>query len=134
MMPPPEQGISFNIGDIPPGDYTGIRVGIGLNSELNSTNPGDYAAGHPLSDNYWSAATGYIFSKIEGNADLNGDNNFSEGITYHSGANEFYQEKTFNKVIRVPEGGTVELQFKVDLQRCTGKRIRRFYGFSGDAH
>jgi hypothetical protein len=104
---------------IPAGTYKGLRMGIGIAPSLNATQPGDYRAGHPLTDNYWSWALGYIFTKIEGNADLNGDNNYDENakLTFHIGANALYQTRTFDINLVVADGAHQEIGLTVDLEK-----------------
>ncbi len=111
------EGVSFRIPDVPPGRYESLRLGLGLNEELNATQPGDYAIGHPLTDNFWSWAMGYIFFKIEGNADLNGDGEFTEKLTFHIGGDDFYHHLDFPGSIEVPSGGETDVVFEVDLRR-----------------
>lgn len=124
-----EQGIVLEIKEVPAGTYKGIKLGIGVADDFNMTQPGDYAAGHPLSDNYWTAASGYIFSKIEGNADLNGDGDFSEKLTFHTGASSLYNEKVFIQNFEVRQGSPLNLEFNVDLYRVLSKGPAEFLDF-----
>jgi hypothetical protein len=101
--------------NITPGTYDRIEMGIGLSPALNATQPGDYSAGHPLTDNYWSWATGYVFAKIEASADLDGDGVFTDKITYHIGKDDLYTRLTLDKQIVVAADGTAELDVTVDL-------------------
>lgn len=112
-----QAGIDISISDIPPGDYAGIRIGLGIDPDLNKTNTGDYTPGHPLSDHYWSAALGYVFTKIEGNADLEGNGDFEEKLTYHIGTDTYFRSKTFTKAISVENGQTNDLNFTIDLKK-----------------
>ena len=112
-----EEGVSIRIPDVPIGNYDGIQLLIGLTPELNATQPGDYEAGHPLSDNYWSWALGYIFFKIEGNGDLDGDGQFEEKLTFHIGGNELARPKSFNQKLVLEQGVDTELSFAVDLDK-----------------
>lgn len=112
-------GVSKAKADVPAGTYKAVEMGIGIAPALNGTQPGDYRAGHPLTDNYWSWALGYIFTKVEGNADLDGDGNFDENakLTFHIGANELYRTRTFEKNIVVRSGEPLSIPFEVDLRR-----------------
>lgn len=112
-----QQGIDISISDVPAGDYEGIRIGLGVDPDLNKTNTGDYTPGHPLSDHYWSAALGYVFTKIEGNADLEGVGNFEEKLTFHIGTDTYYRTKTFAKAITVEKGANTNLNFNIDLRK-----------------
>ncbi len=110
-----EEGVSISLSEVPAGLYKGIKLGIGVADDLNVTQPGDHPAGHPLSDNYWTAATGYIFTKIEGNADLDGSGNYDQKLTFHIGAGELYREKMFIEDIEVPASGLLNLNFSIDV-------------------
>lgn len=125
-----QQGITFSFKDLPAGRYKGIRLGIGVVNNLNSTHPGDYKPGHPLSENYWSAAMGYVFSKIEGTADLDGDGTFSEKLTFHSGANALYLEKNLLKDFEVGDGRITELDFSVDLYKVLVQSSAHYINFN----
>lgn len=109
-------GVRLTADNVPPGRYGGIRFGIGVSEKLNKTQPGDYAPGHPLTDHYWSWAKGYVFFKIEGNADLDGDEQFEQKLTFHIGTDEFYRTKNFERPLEVRSGEPMELTFNVDLQ------------------
>lgn len=109
-------GISLKV-KVPKGNYTALRMGLGVSPTLNATDPGNYTPPHPLDDNYWTAATGYIFSKIEGNADLDGQGTFAEKLTFHTGANSLYQEKTFNTNFTVGGNTPAPIQLDVDVRR-----------------
>ena len=60
-------GVRFRYQDVAPGNYDQVQFGIGLTPELNGTQPSNYQAGHPLTENFWSWARGYVFAKIEAN-------------------------------------------------------------------
>ena len=90
-------------------------MGLGLSPSLNGTQPGDYAAGHALSNNYWSWALGYVFMKIEGNADLDGDGEFTDKLTYHVGKDDLYKVLEFNQPIQIENGKAVTTNINVDV-------------------
>lgn len=112
-----EQGLTFTYDKIPVGVYSGIQLGIGIAPDLNATQPGNYAPGHPLDDNYWSWARGYVFSKIEGNTDLDGDGQFNDKLTYHMGADDLYQvvTYTFPTPLNLNSDEPLQLSFNVDM-------------------
>ena len=111
------QGKSTPSFILPPGTYTGIELGFGLSSDLNATIPPDYPLGHPLSENYWEAASSYIFFKFEGNADLEPNGEFSDKLTFHVGGNDNYRLLSFDKPITVEDEKELTLQFNIDLQK-----------------
>jgi hypothetical protein len=109
------EGLTINLDNIKPGVYTGVRIGLGLTGQLNATQPGEYEAGHPLSDNFWSWARGYVFAKIEANADIDGDGQFSDKLTYHIGSDDLFTTLEMPKSIVVKAGEPAQLNFTVDL-------------------
>lgn len=110
-----QKGINLSFDEIPPGKYDRIRFGIGVNPTLNDTEPADYQIGHPLTDNYWSAAAGYVFFKIEGNTDYEKDDVFDDKLAYHVGKNDYFRETSLDFSVVVPEGDNATLSFTVDL-------------------
>lgn len=125
-----QAGLTRTYTAIPPGEYVGIRIGLGLSPELNATQPGDYNASHPLAENYWSIAKGYIFSKVEGVADLDGDSNFETGLTYHTGKSDLYLEKTFNTAISIKAGEASAAQVVLDVAKILESGTGEFLDIS----
>lgn len=109
-------GLTLTLKDVPTGTYSGMVLGLGVSPVLNNTNPGNYTPPHPLGDNYWSWARGYVFTKIEGNADLTGSGSFTTPLTFHIGENAFYRQKTFDQPIEI-QNQDAQLALKVDLRR-----------------
>ncbi len=110
-----QEGVNIAIKDIPKGEYSGIKIGLGVPADLNATQPGDYNPPHPLDNHYWSWARGFVFAKVEGNADLDQDGTFEEKLTFHIGENDFYREKIIEQSIAIQENST--LNFTVDLEQ-----------------
>ncbi len=110
-------GISLTFEDVPAGAYSKLRFGLGVDPDLNKTTPGDYLPGHPLSDNYWSAAKGYIHSKIEGRSDTLSGAGFDNGITFHTGSDELYTILEFPVNLTIDNSLPDPLVLETDLQR-----------------
>jgi len=120
-------GESFNFYDIPPDTYTGVKFGIGVSPDLNANDPAYYEglnADHLLSSglDHWSGWNSYIFTKIEGFFDRDGNGTAGGGddneeITYHTGVNELYREKSINETIEILEGGSFTLPLIVDMDK-----------------
>lgn len=108
-------GITSAPISIPAGTYSGLKLGIGLTPELNSTQPKDYKSGHPLSENYWDDANSYIYFKVEGLTDLDGDGELANKLTFHVGSEVNYREMSFTKPFTVAEQGEVSLTFLIDM-------------------
>lgn len=111
------KGISTETATIPAGAYTGLRFGFGVSPQLNATIPPDYPLGHPLAENYWEDAKSYIFFKVEGNADLEPDGDFSDKLTFHVGGDNNYRELTFQQNFSVEKNGRLEIPLAIDLRK-----------------
>ena len=109
--------VPLSFAGVPDGYYTGLRFGFGVKPELNSRQPKDFAAGHPLhlENEYWLNWQSYIFSKIEGLVDLDKDNTPDAGLEYHCGSNAVYRIFTYNLEIKVEPGATATVE--IDLKK-----------------
>jgi hypothetical protein len=96
-----EKGVELVFKNIPIGNYTGFQAGIGVAPRLNATGPASYPPPHPLDENYWSWAAGYVFTKIEGNADVDNSEKFATKLTFHSGGDAYYKPVTWTKPISI---------------------------------
>ena len=112
-----QKGVTIRLEGVPAGNYGGLQMGIGVSPTLNKTQPSNYNTKHPLSDNYWSWALGYIFTRIEGTADADGDGRLTDKITFHIGGDPYYRTKEFDKSITIKAGEITKLNFAVDLRR-----------------
>jgi hypothetical protein len=124
-----QKGISFTIKNIPPGTYKGLKLGLGVSADLNALGPSSYAPPHPLDDNYWSWAKGYVFTKIEGNADLDNSGKFATKLTFHVGENEFFRKKVFLTDIVIKDKSSSNLTVDVDLHRVLAKSASDYLDF-----
>ena len=100
-----EQGFDWVIDDIEYENYNSITFRVGLSNEQNSTVPQDYPSSNVLSESgeYWSNWNSYVFVKIEGRIDLDGDGQ-SDSFALHLGGDD---------VSRVEVLGPLEGQEKV---------------------
>ncbi len=106
--------ISFN--DVPAGTYNSISFNIGVPPEVNRTVPAEYDPDHPLSNNgeYWVGWSSYIFHKIEGQMDSDGDNVLDAGIALHIGSDEAFRSLRIDREIIIDEGSE-EIGISFDL-------------------
>lgn len=88
-----------------------FNIILGVENNKNIRKPKDFPSTDPLSDagNYWDAWNSYIFTKLEGLMDKDGDGKFETGITIHTGGNEVLQNLTFTKnvVVNISEITTI---------------------------
>lgn len=113
------KGLILNLNSISSGDKSAFNFYIGVSSDLNSKKPKDYPTTNPLSEtsNYWDAWNSYIFFKLEGSMDKDGDGQYETGITLHAGGNEVYQIMNFSKSFSIKENETTPLSMELDLNK-----------------
>ena len=117
------KGSVSSFSRIPVGAYKFLKFGIGVPADLNKTNPSDYSTSHPLgadnSGEYWEAWNSYIFAKIEGQFDENGDGDINGddiSFAYHAGTDRVYQEIELDNIINLNAGETTKLDFELDVK------------------
>jgi hypothetical protein len=116
------KGTARSYESIPVGTYSGIRFGLGVNNELNKAETQeDYTAGEPLTLDFWSAWNSYIFSKMEGDFDMNGDGLYDDSTDFsyslHTGTNEGYNVITLNAPITVTANSDNVTKIVVDFEK-----------------
>lgn len=82
-----ENGYDYTLEFDEPGNYDQLRFNLGLTDAQNSTVPADYPSSSALSltGEYWSNWESYVYVKIEGRTDIDGDG-ISDGIALHLGS------------------------------------------------
>ncbi|MEM6726279.1 MAG: MbnP family protein, partial [Bacteroidota bacterium] len=112
-------GISLTFTDVPVGIFTGLKFGLGVKPDLNAMVPADFPSTSPLSDagNHWTAWDSYIFMKVEGRTDPDGDGQQFEGnFLYHTGGDPLFRTVTLDQTItltsEVNANAVVELEVK----------------------
>ena len=87
------RGITISYSDVPVGIFDAISFNIGVPPDLNQTKPADYNPSNPLSNNaeYWEGWSSYIFHKIEGKMDTDGDDDPETGIALHIGSDQAFR-------------------------------------------
>lgn len=119
-----EQGTVMSFSNVPVGTYNQLKFGVGVPADLNKTNPSDYSTTHPLgadnSGEYWEAWDSYIFAKIEGQYDVNGDGFDANDISfaYHIGGRpDLYKPIELDNNLLLKAGETTDLVFELDVER-----------------
>jgi len=124
-----ERGIELIFKNIPMGKYTGLEAGVGVAPRLNATGPASYPPPHPLDDNYWSWSAGYVFSKIEGNADLDNSGKFATKLTFHAGGDSFYKMVSWKKPLDISKE-SAEIVLTIDVKNMIWKDQNNFIDFN----
>ena len=112
-------GYTYQINGVPVGKYSGAEMAIGVPADLNRTTPAAYAATHPLAETseYWSGWKSYIFFKVEGVADLDGDGTFEQPIVYHGGTDDLLKTVQVSGDYDINEGLYNLVHFDFDLKK-----------------
>lgn len=92
--------LSIN-AEVDEADFKAIRLGFGVDSAQNETNPQTAPAGSALSSTqtgemYWSWLK-YTYQFIEGKYAEPGSENYYGAVLYHIGTNPLYYTRTYNK-------------------------------------
>jgi len=118
------KGTIINFDKVPVGAYKYLKLGIGVPSDLNRTTPLDYAENHPLgatNNREYSADSGsYIFAKIEGQYDKDGDGFNDNDLVFSynaSGQNDLYVPLEFEHTFTLNAGETTNLGFELDVRQ-----------------
>lgn len=95
------------------GNYTGIRMGYGVNPANNAKKPADFAAGTPLAQEveYWGGWNSYIFSKIEGQGDSDNDGQQDIFMLFHCGSDKVYRIYTYENAFTVAGNSGLTVNF-----------------------
>jgi hypothetical protein len=93
-----------------------FTMGLGVDSVQNAKKPKDYPSSNPLSDggNYWDDWNSYIFSKLEGLMDKDGDGRFETPFTIHTGGNSAFRVSN-RYLIEFDEADKADLKLTVDV-------------------
>ena len=105
---------------LPAGGYDKVKIGFGLDSLLNASDPVQFMPEEPLSaaqSMYWSWATKYRFVRIDAKANVSGSLGGADDIlvAYHPGADEFYGEREFVNPFTIAKKDTTTFSMKLDM-------------------
>lgn len=114
-------GDHYELGEVPNGKVTSIKFNIGVDTVNNHQTEENFtsrASDDPLAIQspvmHWSWNMGYIFAKVEGAFDSDGDGTPETGIEYHVGMDSMLRtvELTTDKEVT---GNSMELMIGVDF-------------------
>ncbi|WP_156026801.1 MbnP family protein [Sporocytophaga myxococcoides] len=99
----------YDLGQVPVGDYKGLKFAVGIDSVTNHADPTVYPTNNPLAIQspgmHWSWSSGYIFLMMEGSCDTTNTNTdvqtfgqFSHPLFYHIGMDMLYREVNLDNV------------------------------------
>jgi hypothetical protein len=111
-----ENSALLNIADVPKGDYTGMRLMIGVDSTRNVSGAQDGALS-VANSMFWSWNSGYIFIKMEGLHSSAMDGAFTYHIGGFSGPNNAIRERVLDfgsAVMMVSSDATPQVHLALD--------------------
>lgn len=90
---------SYNLGAWPSGKYKEIRFKVGIAGTTNRIDPSQAPTDHPLAkqtdrNNHWNWNAGYLYLRIDGQVDTNGDTIPDDEWAVHLGTKRFLREVT----------------------------------------
>lgn len=126
IVRPGDMPTSF--GEMEPGHVHMFNFSIGVDEATNTESgatgrqPSDFTdAAHPLAPQpegmYWSWASGYIFVKLEGEIDYDGDNQADTTFKYHLGVNDLRKDRSETFHSNMTAGEDFEMEMTIDLKR-----------------
>lgn len=122
-----EDNIEERTYDVPSGDYTALRFGLGVKPGLNAMDPNNFAANDVLNENeFWNADARYVFAKIEANADLENDGTFDTGLSYHMGSDALYTTITFTGDFTIDGNGDPQIVITSDMLKALSDGTNTF--------
>jgi len=107
-----ENGMTVSY-DYAESDLDQLTFNIGLDQTTNATVPTDYPSSSALSlaGEYWPGWQSYVFAKIEGMIDLDGDGVLEQPVALHLGSD------TANRILNTPDNlRSKDLNFVIDIE------------------
>lgn len=113
---------AFALGEAPSGMYTGIRYKVGIAGTTNHVDPSQVPAAHPLAkqtdrNNHWSWNAGYMFIRMDGEVDTDGDGTVDERWETHLGTPRVLMEVSLSRDFELIHGQDAEVSITADYGR-----------------
>lgn len=116
------KGYDYVIKGIKAGNYTSLKFALGVPKVSNDKTPADFPNSHILSNQseYWSGWKSYVFTKTEGQIDLDGDGSTETGFALHTGANDALRIIELPVNVSISEGKETTLNILIDIKKEFG--------------
>ncbi len=116
-----------DLGFIEEGHAHMFNISVGIDSATNTEDgstgvqPSDFMdpnapLGPQPESMYWTWASGYIFVKIEGEVDYEGDGTYDQVFKYHLGTNEFRKDRSAMVHADVSGGESLDMEMTIDFK------------------
>ena len=111
-----QEGTLIFRGELEQDEYT-ASFNIGVSPEDNAKEPADFPSDNVLSNaaEYWPGWSSYIFAKVEGFIDLDGDGDEETGFALHMGADDAFRSVTISDKMVLDENNT-KLYIDINLE------------------
>lgn len=111
----------YHFGTVPEGDYSSISFRIGIVGQDNRVDASQVPATHPLAkqtdkNNHWNWANGYIYLRLDGQVDTDGDGTVDETWETHIGKENFSRVVTLDTEFSLDHEMGNQLHLMVDYQ------------------
>ncbi len=125
---------SYKIGGVDPGIFEALRFNIGLTSEQNATKPFQYSVTDPLgfSSEHWESWESYVFFKIEGKLDKDGDGFFESDVALHGGSDEALRVIEIQSSLDIQDGVDTQINMTFDLKQVFEPEGGAIYDIQAD--
>jgi len=112
------EGLKFNLNGVKSGDYVNLSFDIGVPAEQNAMVPADFPSTNDLSlsGEYWPGWSSYVFCKVEGVIDFDGDGTPETDFALHLGADEALVNIELDRDFVVNDDQTTELVIPIELK------------------
>ena len=112
------EGYKFNLNGVKSGDYVNLSFGIGVPAVENSMLPANFPSDNDLSlsGEYWGNWNSYVFCKVEGMIDFDGDGIPESDFALHLGADEAFADIELDRDFSVMDEQTTELVIPIELR------------------
>ncbi len=110
----------YEVGEIKAGHKHSLHFGVGVDSASNFLDPSTYEANHPLAPKspsmHWSWNSGYIFIRLEGKVDTDGDDVLETDFEFHIGTKNLYRTFEYDVHFDADEADS-HLEMTVDFAK-----------------
>lgn len=110
---------TYSLGNLKEANYSDITFDVGVDSVTNHTDPNTYSISSPLYPQtpsmHWTWASGYIFYKLEGTVDTDGDGTFESTFLFHIGTDGMLRNISYALNQEIVGDKTNTISMKIDL-------------------
>lgn len=124
-----------SLGYTAPGEYHMFSFNVGIDEATNSQTDADFTsrdANDPLAMQspkmHWSWSSGYLFLKIEGMVDTDGDSSPETVLEFHVGSNDMLRAVSLHSHATIEDKSGNEIELSFDLEKLfTGIDLKTEY-------